>query len=112
MTAYIARRLLLMVPVIFGILLLTFAIKALIPSDAVAALFEGQVTEEQSAEAAAAIRHKYGLDRPWYVQFADYSGKVLTGDLGESIRTISLENVLTEALAVVEASLARPPISP
>ena len=87
MTAYIARRLLLMVPVIFGILLLTFAIKALIPSDAVAALFEGQVTEEQSAETAATIRHKYGLDRPWYVQFADYSGKVLTGDLGESIRT-------------------------
>jgi ABC-type dipeptide/oligopeptide/nickel transport system permease component len=76
-----------MVPVIFGILLLTFAIKALIPSDAVAALFEGQVTEEQSADAAAAIRHKYGLDRPWYEQFADYSAKVLSGDLGESIRT-------------------------
>jgi ABC-type dipeptide/oligopeptide/nickel transport system permease component len=84
---YIAKRLLLLLPVTFGILLLTFAIKALIPSDAASTLFEAQVTESESADAVAAIRHKYGLDRPWYQQFADYSVKVLSGDLGESIRT-------------------------
>jgi ABC-type dipeptide/oligopeptide/nickel transport system permease component len=87
MLLYIVRRLVLMVPVVFGILLMTFAIKAMIPTDAVAALFEGQVTESESAEAAAAIRHKYGLDRPWYEQFIAYSAKILSGDLGESIRT-------------------------
>ena len=87
MIAYLIRRLLLMVPVVFGILLMTFAIKAMIPTDAVAALFEGQVTENESAEAAAAIRHKFGLDLPWYEQFIAYSAKILSGDLGESIRT-------------------------
>jgi ABC-type dipeptide/oligopeptide/nickel transport system permease component len=108
MIAYIARRLLLMVPVVFGILLLTFAIKAMIPTDAVAALFEGQVTEAQSAEAAAAIRAKYGLDRPWYEQFATYALKVLGGDLGESIRTRRpvIEEIGPRYLATLQLTLA------
>ncbi|MCV6548596.1 MAG: ABC transporter permease [Cohaesibacter sp.] len=87
MGSYIIRRLLMMIPIIFGILLITFLIKALIPTDAVTALFSGTVTEDKAAEAIAQIRAKYDLDKPWYQQFVIYVGNVLQGDLGESIRT-------------------------
>lgn len=87
MSTYILRRLLLLVPVILGILFVTFLIKALIPTDAVTALYEGQVTERDAAEAIAAIRAKYNLDRPWHEQFALYVLNAAQGDLGESVRT-------------------------
>jgi ABC-type dipeptide/oligopeptide/nickel transport system permease component len=87
MLAYILRRLMLTVPVIIGILLVTFVIKSLIPTDAVTAMMQGQVTEEEGKEAIAAMRAKFGLDQPWYVQFGRYVGGVVQGDLGESIRT-------------------------
>ncbi len=87
MTAYIVRRLVLIVPIVIGILFVTFLIKALIPTDAVTALYLGSVSEDKAAEAIAAIRAKYGLDQPWYQQFASYVGNILQGDLGESIRT-------------------------
>lgn len=87
MSTYILRRLLLLVPVVLGILFVTFLIKALIPTDAVTALYEGQVTERDAAEAIAAIRAKYSLDRPWHEQFALYVLNAAQGDLGESVRT-------------------------
>src|SRR4051812_3103732 len=73
-------------PVVVGILLVTFMIQAVIPTDAVSAMYEGQTTEEEAAEAIAAMRQRYGLDQPWYVQFTRYAGNVLHGDFGESIR--------------------------
>jgi ABC-type dipeptide/oligopeptide/nickel transport system permease component len=87
MLAYIVRRLLLTVPVIIGILLVTFVIKSLIPTDAVTAMLQGQVTEAEGAAAIANMRAQFGLDQPWYVQFVRYVAGVLQGDLGQSIRT-------------------------
>lgn len=87
MTGYITRRFAMMVPVLFGILFVTFLMKALIPTDAVLALYSGTVSEDKAAEAIAAIRAKYDLDKPWYHQFALYVGDVARGDLGESVRT-------------------------
>ncbi len=87
MTAYIIRRVLLMIPVVVGILFTTFLIKAAIPSDAIATMYQGQISEQDAGKAIAIMRHNFGLDRPWYVQFAAYCGGVLTGHLGESIRT-------------------------
>ena len=86
MTGYALRRVLLALPVVLGILLMTFLIQAVIPTDAVTAMYEGQVTEEEAAETIALIRERYGLDQPWYVQFTRYSANVLQGDFGESIR--------------------------
>lgn len=87
MAAYIVHRVLMAIPVLFGILFLTFLIKAAIPTDAVAAMYQGQLTEAEAAQAIANIRAMYNLDKPWYVQFLYYTGDVLRGDLGESIRT-------------------------
>ncbi|WP_317624116.1 ABC transporter permease [Rhodalgimonas zhirmunskyi] len=75
------------IPIIFGILFLTFLIKALIPTDAVSALFSGTVSEDKAAEAIAQIREKYHLDLPWYRQFGIYVWDVMHLDLGESVRT-------------------------
>ncbi len=87
MGTYVLRRLLLTIPVVVGILFVTFLIKAAIPSDAVATMYQGQVSEQDAKTAIAAMRHKYGLDRPWYEQFIAYGAGVLRGNLGVSIRT-------------------------
>lgn len=87
MLRYIAHRLLNSIPVVLGILFLTFLIKAAIPTDAVTALYQGQVTEGEAAEAIANIRARYNLDKPWYQQFGLYVLDVARGDLGESVRT-------------------------
>lgn len=87
MASYIFQRILISIPVILGILFVTFLIKAAIPTDAVTAMFQGQLTEGEAAQAIANIRSQYNLDQPWYKQFVLYVGDVLQGDLGESVRT-------------------------
>ena len=86
MARYVLRRLLLAVPVIVGILLITFLIKAVIPTDAVTAMYQGQMSETDAAQAIATLRAKFHLDVPWYQQFAFYARDLAHGDLGESIR--------------------------
>ncbi|MBI4731434.1 MAG: ABC transporter permease [Chloroflexi bacterium] len=87
MISYILRRLLYLLPVCIGILLVTFLIKAAIPTDAVSMLYSGQLTEETSAEAEAIIRAEFHLDQPALVQFFYYVTDILRGDLGVSVRT-------------------------
>jgi ABC-type dipeptide/oligopeptide/nickel transport system permease component len=94
MLGYIAQRLALTVPVVIGILLVTFAIKSLIPTDAVTAMYQGQVTEQEASKAIEIIRARFHLDQPWYVQFGYYADGIMHGDLGLSIRT--RQPVLTE----------------
>jgi ABC-type dipeptide/oligopeptide/nickel transport system permease component len=86
MARYIAKRLLLLIPVVIGILLICFLMKALIPTDAVTAMFQGQLSETDAAQAIATLRAKYHLDLPWYQQFGYYVRDLLHGNLGESIR--------------------------
>jgi len=87
MLSYLCRRLLLTIPVVLGILLITFGIKSLIPTDAVTAMFQGQVTDAEGAKAIANMRAEFGLDQPWYIQFGHYVDGVAHGNLGTSIRT-------------------------
>ncbi len=108
MLAYVIRRLLLTIPVILGILLVTFAVKSLIPTDAVTAMFQGQMTEAEGADAVATMRAKFGLDQPWYVQFVHYVDGVAHGDLGLSIRTRRpvLEEIGFRYLSTLELTFA------
>jgi ABC-type dipeptide/oligopeptide/nickel transport system permease component len=87
MVAYILRRVLMTLPVVLGILFVTFLLKTLIPTDAVLAQYAGTVSEDRAAEAIAAMRAKYGLDDPWHIQFFNYVKDIARGDLGESVRT-------------------------
>lgn len=82
MTTYIMRRLLVSLPVIFGILIAVFGITRLLPGDPCIALLGEKATEAT----CAVFNARYGFDQPIPAQFVTYLQQVLTGDLGESIR--------------------------
>ncbi|MCS6879520.1 MAG: ABC transporter permease [Geminicoccaceae bacterium] len=80
MIAFILRRILATVPVLFTVALLVFLMLRLTPGDPAAIMAGENATAAQIAE----IRAKLGLDQPLLVQFAIWLGKLLQGDLGES----------------------------
>ncbi len=83
MFAYTIRRILMLVPVLIGMSLIVFFLIRAIPGDP-AQIILGQ---QASKEAVAQLRDTLGLDEPWYVQYFIYMKDLLTGDLGNSIRT-------------------------
>ena len=70
MRTYVLRRLLQTIPLLFGISLITFLLLQLAPGD-----FLNQMAENPgiSAETIEAMRVRFGLDKPWYVQYGDLS---------------------------------------
>ncbi|HEX3722778.1 MAG TPA: ABC transporter permease [Nitrolancea sp.] len=82
MTAYIIRRVLMLIPIWFGILVLTFLMRVLVPGDPIQLMFAGRFNDPA---VEATMRHKYGLDKPILTQFYDYTTGVLHGNLGYSI---------------------------
>jgi dipeptide transport system permease protein len=90
----------LVVPTFLGIILLTFILIRLVPGDPV----EVRVGERGiSPERHAQLLHDMGLDRPLYVQFFDYVGGVLQGDLGTSV--VTQRAVMDEFLTLFPATL-------
>lgn len=83
MATFIIRRLGGLVFVIFGVSLLTFFLAQLVPADPVAAALGSNARNEQ----IEAYRQQLGLDQPVVAQYAIYMGRLVQGDLGESIRT-------------------------
>jgi ABC-type dipeptide/oligopeptide/nickel transport system permease component len=83
MTRYLARRLLVVLPMLVGVATLVFALLRLIPGDPVQAM----LGEAASPADVAAVRGRLGLDRPIHLQYAAFLGRALTGDLGTSLRT-------------------------
>jgi peptide/nickel transport system permease protein len=83
-TAYVLRRLLLTIPVLFAIVTLVFAIRPLVPGDPVEIMFFGQ---SANPEVIADVRAQLGLDKSIPEQYLLYVGNVLQGDLGTSITT-------------------------
>jgi peptide/nickel transport system permease protein len=81
LTAYIIRRLIHSVFIIWGCATLVFFMIRLIPGDPVVQM----LGPEYTPEAADALRAKLGLDEPIYTQYVKWFGNVLTGDLGQSI---------------------------
>lgn len=82
-TRYIAQRLVLLVPVLLGILVITFSMLRLIPGDPARIMLGEHATEESIAR----FREAMGLDDPIHVQFWRYLKNILRGDLGRAIRT-------------------------
>jgi peptide/nickel transport system permease protein len=80
MYGYLFRRLLGTIPVMLVVAVFIFLMLRLTPSDPAAIIAGDNATTEQVAK----IRGQLGLDRPMVEQFFIWSGKVLTGDLGES----------------------------
>ncbi|BCH21428.1 ABC transporter permease [Mesorhizobium sp. L-8-3] len=83
MLRFILRRLLLLIPVIVGLTVIMFAIARLLPGDPVA-LAAGPNATKAEIEALAV---EYGLDKPVWVQYANYVSGLVHGDLGTSLLT-------------------------
>ncbi|HEX7103357.1 MAG TPA: ABC transporter permease [Nitrolancea sp.] len=94
MTAYIVRRLLMLIPIWLGILFLVFLMRVLVPGDPIQLMFAGQYSDPV---VEAEMRHKFGLDKPLPTQFVDYVEGVAHGDLGFSITAQQPVTKLIEA---------------
>jgi peptide/nickel transport system permease protein len=116
MRQYVLKRLLLIVPTLLLVSAIVFSLTRLIPGDVVVLMFE----EKAYAKDLDALRAKLGLDKPLYVQYVTWLGKVARGDLGESLWTKRpvLEEMVRRlpvsaelgALAIVVALLLALPI--
>ncbi len=100
MLAFVLRRVALIVPTFVGVTLLAFALIHLIPGDPVENL-----SGERGMDPARRERllHEFGLDRSLPVQYAEYVGHVLRGDLGSSLTTH--ESVLGEFATLFPATV-------
>ncbi|MDI6771263.1 MAG: ABC transporter permease [bacterium] len=83
MWAYIVKRLLLSIPVIFGVAFMVFAMVRIVPGDP-ARIIAGEAATQEIVEG---IRKDMGLDRPLLRQFATFIGNVMRGDFGRSVRS-------------------------
>jgi peptide/nickel transport system permease protein len=90
MLRFTVRRLLLLIPILFGVSVLVFAWIHALPGSPAEAL----LGEHATPQAIIRVRHMYGLDKPIPVQYWNYLKTLLHGDLGTSIttqRTVTFE---------------------
>src|SRR5690625_1843230 len=99
MIVYIGRRLLWTIPLVIGVTIIVFLILHLTPGDP-AALLLGERGDAASIER---LRAQMGLDKPLHMQYFDFIGRVATGDLGTSTR--SLRPVAAELSSRLPATL-------
>ncbi len=80
MARYIGRRFVLMLPVLLGITVLVFTMIHFAPGDPIFMMLGREYNEEVAAD----LRAKLGLDKPVYVQYVLWLGRILRGDFGRS----------------------------
>ena len=81
MIKYIVKRLLYMIPLLIGVLIITFFLSRNLNTDPVSALLPDKATKEEYF----ALYHQLGFDRPLIEQFLRYMGDILVGNWGESL---------------------------
>jgi peptide/nickel transport system permease protein len=87
MGKYVLRRLELLVPTVFGISVLVFALMRFLPGDVVQLMIDKEVLRNTSPEARATLYRMFGLDAPLHIQYLRWLGGALRGDFGVSLRT-------------------------
>ncbi len=113
MLHYILKRLLLMIPTLFGVAVLIFLLMRVVPGDVVEARYLTQGSQFQSQDLMDIERKKLGLDQPLWKQFTSWMGGVLQLDFGLSMWTgapitqeIKLRFALSLQLAVMATVVA------
>jgi peptide/nickel transport system permease protein len=100
---YLAKRLLLIVPTLFGVAAVVFLIMRVIPGDVTLLILGGDQTGRIDPQQLAAMRHQLGLDQPLAVQFGTWLWGVLRLDFGTSLWTG--QPVIAEVLIRLPLSL-------
>jgi peptide/nickel transport system permease protein len=99
MLKYIVRRLLLAVPLVLGVVTMTFFISHLAPGDPMDMYLEPQRQRQVDPEVIELLRKKHGLDKPMHVQYVTWLKNFAQGDLGESFRhRRPVKDMLAEAV--------------
>src|SRR5215831_15301863 len=97
MTTYIARRVLISIPILFGITVLVFAFVALAPGDPVDAYLRPEMAGNQQLRQLMA--HQLGLDQPLPIRYLAWLGQTLQGNLGYStISGVPVNSVVSNGL--------------
>lgn len=82
MIAYLIKRILMLIPLLFGITLITFSVIHLAPGEPVD--MQTAMNPKVSAEARQKLREFYGLDKPLHVQYVTWLGRMARLDFGRS----------------------------
>ncbi len=93
------KRILLLIPVLFGVTIMTFSISHVVPSNPAAVALGPHATEET----IKAFNAKWGLDQPLYIRYVKYIKMLCQGDLGTSMHT--LRPVSKDLIAFFPATL-------
>ncbi|HEX7712760.1 MAG TPA: ABC transporter permease [Bacillota bacterium] len=103
MLKYIIKRLLLLIPVLFGISLVVFIVMHLFTADPAALILGQHATVSQ----IQALRQEMGLNDPIYVQFGKFIWNLLHGDLGRSLMTRRpvVQEFISQFPATIELAL-------
>lgn len=96
---YVLRRLFYIIPVLFGISILTFVISHMIPGDPISLAAGPQATPEMIEN----LRRQFGMDKPLWQQYVMYIANLLRGDWGMSM--LSRRPVFQELKAFLPATL-------
>jgi peptide/nickel transport system permease protein len=97
LSAYVARRLLHLVPIALGVTFLCFFLIHLVPGDPAQTILGNQATPAR----VALLRHQWGLDRPLPVQYEKFLGQIVHGNLGTSlIYDVSAGHLVLQRLPV------------
>lgn len=105
MWSFIARRLVILVPVVIGVSFLVFAAMYVLPGDAVDSML---AERGASAEELARLRAQLGLDDPFLIQYGRFISRLAQGDLGASIVTGRpvYDQIASQWGATIELTLA------
>ena len=113
MAFYILKRLLAIIPTLFGVAVLIFLLLRVVPGDVVEARFMSQGSQFQSQELMDIERKKLGLDQPMWKQFTTWMGGLARLDFGLSMWTgapiteeIKLRFALSLQLAIMASTTA------
>lgn len=103
MLSYIARRLLLLIPILIGVSILVFLMIHLIPGDPAKVM----LGERATAKDLARLRNELGLNDPLHQQYFRFLKRIVTGDLGTSIMTKNpvAEELMVRYPATIELSI-------
>lgn len=98
-TRFLIKRILMLIPIMLGVMIIIFGIRAITPGDPLDSLLSETATQEQRAQLASQLN----LDKSLPVQFVYYVKGVVTGDFGTSYTTH--QPVLTEILSRFPTSI-------
>jgi peptide/nickel transport system permease protein len=103
MFRFVLRRLVLSIPILVLVSVMVFGMIHLIPGDPARAI----LGQEATPEALAAMRHDLGLDQPLAIQYVTWLGRVLHGDLGQSLvdRTPVIDQIKVRLPVTLELAI-------